>query len=75
MNVRKKSLTTSPVDISIIDSVTDRTFPGALQLANDDFVQNRPNILMCKRKPLNISIDLPGMKKENTITVENPNIW
>ncbi|KAJ51696.1 thiol-activated cytolysin [Clostridium tetanomorphum] len=69
---KKKSLTTSPVDISIIDSVTDRTFPGALQLANDDFVQNRPNILMCKRKPLNISIDLPGMKKENTITVENP---
>ncbi|WP_156939969.1 thiol-activated cytolysin family protein [Clostridium lundense] len=69
---KKKSLTTSPVDISIIDSVTDRTFPGALQLANDDFVENRPNVLMCKRKPLNISIDLPGMKKENTITVQNP---
>ncbi|WP_454054844.1 thiol-activated cytolysin family protein [Clostridium sp. Marseille-Q7071] len=68
----KKSLTTSPVDISIIDSVTDRTFPGALQLANDAFVENRPNILMCKRKPLNISIDLPGMKNGNTIKVENP---
>ncbi|ARC86064.1 perfringolysin O [Clostridium argentinense CDC 2741] len=68
----KKSLTTSPVDISIIDSVTDRTFPGALQLANDAFVENRPNILMCKRKLLNISIDLPGMKNENTIAVQNP---
>ena len=68
----KKSLTTSPVDISIIDSVTDRTFPGALQLANDAFVENRPNILMCKRNPLNISIDLPGMKNGNTITVQNP---
>ncbi|MGL5755832.1 MAG: thiol-activated cytolysin family protein [Paraclostridium sp.] len=69
---KKKTLTTSPVDISIIDSVTDRTYPGALQLADDAFVENRPNILMCKREPINISIDLPGMKKENTKTVENP---
>lgn len=69
---KKKSLTTSPVDISIIDSVTDRTYPGALQLANQAFVENRPDLLVCKRKPLNISIDLPGMKKENTMTVENP---
>lgn len=69
---KKKSLTTSPVDISIIDSVTDRTYPGALQLADDSFVENRPNILMCKRKPLDISIDLPGMKKGNTTTVQNP---
>ncbi|WP_319023185.1 thiol-activated cytolysin family protein [Tepidibacter hydrothermalis] len=68
----KKSLTTSPVDISIIDSINDRTYPGALQLANDAFVENRPDILICKRKPLNISIDLPGMKNENTVTVENP---
>ena len=68
----KKSLTTSPVDISIIDSVNDRTFPGALQLANDAFVENRPNIITSKRKPLNISIDLPGMKKENTLEVKNP---
>ncbi|MCY6354229.1 thiol-activated cytolysin family protein [Clostridium sp. ZS2-4] len=68
----KKSLTTSPVDISIIDSITDRTYPGALQLANDAFVENHPDILMCKRKPLNISIDLPGMRNENTITVDNP---
>lgn len=68
----KKTLTTSPVDISIIDSVTDRTYPGALQIADDSFVENRPNILMCKRKPIDISIDLPGMKKENTTTVQNP---
>lgn len=69
---KKKTLTTSPVDISIVDSVTDRTYPGALQTADDSFVENRPNILMCKRKPINISIDLPGMKKDNTVTVQNP---
>lgn len=68
----KKSLTTSPVDISIIDSITDRTYPGALQLADEDFVDNKPNLLMCKRKPIDISIDLPGLKKDNTMTVKNP---
>lgn len=68
----KKSLTTSPVDISIIDSINDRTYPGALQLGNEAFVENRPDILMCERKPLNISIDLPGMRNENTVTVDKP---
>ncbi|WP_186323970.1 thiol-activated cytolysin family protein, partial [Bacillus thuringiensis] len=68
----KKSLTTSPVDISIIDSVVNRTYPGAVQLANKAFADNQPSLLVAKRKPLNISIDLPGMRKENTITVQNP---
>ncbi|MBG9453760.1 alveolysin [Lysinibacillus sphaericus] len=68
----KKSLTTSPVDISIIDSMANRTYPGALQLANQAFVDNQPSLLVAKRKPLNISIDLPGMKRENTTTVDNP---
>lgn len=68
----KKSLTTSPVDISIIDSMANRTYPGALQLANQAFVDNQPSLLVAKRKPLNISIDLPGMKRENTLTVDNP---
>ncbi|MED0906583.1 alveolysin [Bacillus cereus] len=68
----KKSLTTSPVDISIIDSVANRTYPGAIQLANKAFADNQPSLLVAKRKPLNISIDLPGMRKDNTITVQNP---
>ncbi|WMM26349.1 thiol-activated cytolysin family protein [Tissierella sp. MB52-C2] len=68
----KKTLNTTPVDISIIDSMTDRTYPGALQLANRDFIDNQPNLLACKRKPINISIDLPGMKSENTVNVQNP---
>ena len=68
----KKSLTTSPVDISIIDSVANRTYPGAVQLANKAFADNQPDLLVAKRKPLNISIDLPGMRKDNTITVQNP---
>jgi thiol-activated cytolysin len=69
---KKKSLTTSPVDISIIDSMSDRTYPGALQLADTSFTENKPTILMAKRKPLNISIDLPGMGRRNSVSVEKP---
>ncbi|MBG9733532.1 cholesterol-dependent cytolysin alveolysin [Paenibacillus alvei] len=69
----KKSLTTSPVDISIVDSITNRTYPGAIQLANKDFADNQPSLVMAARKPLDISIDLPGLKNENTISVQNPN--
>ncbi|WP_397538787.1 thiol-activated cytolysin family protein [Rummeliibacillus pycnus] len=72
VNREKKSLSTSPVDISIIDSMVNRTYPGAVQLANKAFADNQPSLLVAKRKPLNISIDLPGMRKENTITVQNP---
>ncbi|WP_211748666.1 thiol-activated cytolysin family protein [Paenibacillus sp. Marseille-Q4541] len=68
----KKSLATSPVDISIIDSITNRTYPGAIQLANRDFADNQPNLVMAARKPLDISIDLPGLKNENTIAVQKP---
>ncbi|MCP1310783.1 thiol-activated cytolysin family protein [Paenibacillus tyrfis] len=68
----KKSLATSPVDISIIDSMTSRTYPGAIQLANRAFSDNQPDLIMSPRKPLNISIDLPGLKSENTISVPNP---
>ncbi|TVX87120.1 thiol-activated cytolysin family protein [Paenibacillus agilis] len=68
----KKSLATSPVDISIIDSMTNRTYPGAIQLANQSFADNQPDLIMAKRQPLDISIDLPGLKNENTITVQNP---
>ncbi len=44
----KKSLTTSPVDISIIDSVANRTYPGAVQLANKAFADNQPSLLVAK---------------------------
>ena len=70
---QKKSLTTSPVDISVINSVIDRTYPGALQLANRDLVENKPALLMAERNPIDITVNLPGLKNDNTITVENPN--
>ncbi|WDV45463.1 thiol-activated cytolysin family protein [Clostridiaceae bacterium M8S5] len=69
---KKRSLGTSPVDICVIDSIKDRTYPGSLLLANRDFVNNRPTALVADRAPINISIDLPGLGTNNTIKVQNP---
>lgn len=68
----KNTIATSPMDISIVNSIANRTYPGAIQLANEDFVNNQPSLIMTARKPLDISIDLPGLQNENTISVPNP---
>lgn len=68
----KKSLSTAPVDISVVDSIMDRTYPGALLLGNKDFVNNRPTLLVASRKPINISVDLPGLDANNKILVKDP---
>lgn len=66
----KKSLTTAPIDISVVDSIMDRTYPGAILVGDNDFVENRPTLLVTDRKPINISIDLPGLGTNNKIKVK-----
>ena len=68
----KKSLGTTPVDISVVDSVVNRTYPGSILLANEDYANNRPTMVMAKRAPLDITIDLPGLNDGNTVTVDDP---
>lgn len=69
---KKKNINTTPVDISIIDSVTDRTYPAALQLANKGFTENKPDAVVTKRNPQKIHIDLPGMGDKATVEVNDP---
>lgn len=69
---KKHTLATNPVDISVVQSIIDSAYPGSLQLANNGLAENRPDSLVLPRKPLNITIDLPGLEKRNTIKVENP---
>ncbi|MBW6409075.1 thiol-activated cytolysin family protein [Clostridium sp. YB-6] len=68
----KKRISDSNSDISIIDSVNDRTYPGAIQLANRNLVENKPNLISCKRKPITISVDLPGMGEDGKKVVNSP---
>jgi thiol-activated cytolysin len=68
----KKNISDSTSDISIIDSINDRTFPGAVQLANKNLIENKPDIISCERKPITISVDLPGMSDDGKKVVESP---
>lgn len=68
----KKSISDSTTDISIIDSINDRTYPGALQLANKNLIENKPDIISCERKPITLSIDLPGMGDYGKKVVNSP---
>ncbi|EDS78476.1 tetanolysin O [Clostridium botulinum C str. Eklund] len=68
----KKSIADSTADISVIDSINDRTYPGAIQLANRNLVENKPDIISCKRKPITVSVDLPGMGDDGKKVVESP---
>ncbi|AOR24163.1 thiol-activated cytolysin family protein [Clostridium taeniosporum] len=68
----KRRLSDSTSDISIIDSINDRTYPGAIQLANRNLIENRPDIISCKRKPITISVDLPGMRDDGRKVVNSP---
>ncbi|HHJ7999663.1 TPA: cholesterol-dependent cytolysin streptolysin O [Streptococcus pyogenes] len=69
---KKKNINTTPVDISIIDSVTDMTYPAALQLADKGFTENKPDAVVTKRNPQKIHIDLPGMGDKATVEVNDP---
>lgn len=68
----KKSLSNSPIDISVVESNLDRTYPGAVLLADQDFLKNKPTIITCERQPITISLDLPGLESENSLVVDNP---
>ncbi|MCX7885170.1 MAG: thiol-activated cytolysin family protein [Caloramator sp.] len=68
----KKRLSSYNTDISIIDSINNRTYPGALLLVNKNLIENRPDLLSCERKPITINIDLPGMGQDGIKTVSSP---
>lgn len=68
----KKSINNSNADISVLDSTNNRIFPGAILLANRNLVENKPDLVSCERKPVVLSIDLPGMGDESKVVVESP---
>ncbi len=68
----KHSLSGKNSDIAVITSVADRTYPGALLLANQKLTDNMPDALVTDRAPLTLRIDLPGMGTDGTVVVDKP---
>ncbi|MDR3091397.1 MAG: thiol-activated cytolysin family protein [Clostridiales bacterium] len=61
--VTKKKLCTvngSTSELTYIDSLATRLYPGCLLLCNNNLVGNVPSVVNLPTKPVNFSIDLPG---------------
>lgn len=59
-------------DIAVIESLRDRTYPGALVLANESLVKNMPTSLICDRAPVSLRINLTGIGEDGTVMVKDP---
>ena len=57
-------------DIAVPNASKDITYPGALLLANQKLVEGTPDPLVVKRRPMRITIDLPGLTKDNSVLIE-----
>lgn len=68
----KVSISEPNLDIGVIDSIVDFTYPGALLLANTNLVENKPDPITVARNKTQFSIDLPGLEKQGIFVVDNP---
>ena len=69
---RQREITESNVDIGMVESIVGRTYPGSLLLANSRLMDNQPDVLSVNRNPIRLRVDLPGMKNDGSIIVEDP---
>ena len=57
-------------DIVVPNARKDITYPGALLIGNEKLVNGVPDPLVLHRRPMTITIDLPGLTENNHILVE-----
>ncbi len=59
-------------DIVILDPLHGVVWPGALVKVDDDLVRGTPTPIRCRRAPVWLSIDLPGIGGRGVFEVEDP---
>lgn len=69
----RKNVHSESYEIGMTDAIVDLTFPGSILRANSSLVDNRPDIIVTKRKPLKFRVDLPGMTEDAVFSTQNPN--
>ena len=55
-----KSLTKDTADLTYIDTIASRLYPGVMVKCNNDLIENNPSIVNVKTKPMRFNIDLPS---------------
>lgn len=69
----KKQISNASSDISIMNSTSNKIYPGTLLIADNKLVENNPTILSVARAPMTLSVDLPGLTGgRNSVVVERP---
>ncbi len=59
-------------DIAVASSILDRSYPGALLIANESLANNMPTLLAAKRAPIKMYIHLAGIGDEGTLSIDTP---
>ncbi|HEX3007160.1 MAG TPA: thiol-activated cytolysin family protein, partial [Bacteroidales bacterium] len=59
-------------DVAILRPNDGIIYPGALVLGDADMLDGLPTPLQIERSPMTLRLDLPGMKDNGTIKVEDP---
>lgn len=68
---REKRSLSQNYDVLEASGNLDKTYPGALLLANRKLVEGNPIPLLAKRSPINITINLPNVKKAVQVAETN----
>ena len=68
----RRSLKGNIEDIVILDPLQGVVWPGALVKVDDDLVRGTPTPIRCRRAPVPLSVDLPGIGGHGVFEVQDP---
>jgi thiol-activated cytolysin len=60
-------------DLLILSPTHSVVWPGALVKADQDLMRGTPTPIQCRRGPIWLSVDLPGIGGQGVFTVDDPN--
>ena len=72
VTTKTKNTMSGDYDIAIPNAYTSIAYPGALLVANSKLVEGTPTALAAKRAPIVLTVNLPGLMKEGSVKVKNP---
>ncbi|MGN0424908.1 MAG: thiol-activated cytolysin family protein [Acetatifactor sp.] len=70
---REKCTIDSDYDVCITDENRNITYPGSLVYANEKLVDGVPTPIQLDRAPISVTMNLPGMTKDNYLIVQDVN--
>lgn len=70
--VKRYSLSSNFQDVAILQPTKGVIWPGALVVGDEEMLKGIPALITLPRAPMDLTIDLPGMRKRGVFTVADP---